>query len=1369
MAAHDIQLTLQAHLNRATLATTAQELSDHLTAFSRDWKQEPTLEQFEAGLGLLRDQTRPDAKEVASLWWLGYVQDCVLSDQIATFSPELRQVLLNAAEPLAILLRSSSGTVVKRAIQVCASIYPVVFRICCQETDQHVQLWNEYAVRIKQLVLGQNFGSPNEGILVSVCKYMQTVIQTQTITQANSTPRDSEGASLDKIPPNHPFLNRDMLHQEADRFLGEVLAVPHRPMVSSTTVTAIINQTSVLQRARPQLIPFILSKWSAFTKSTPPHLTPLHTKFIDKSIRIQLLSLARLHLQPPQSEALVDILANYGIKFTGGALSRSQQQQLLHPEKDEDSKRAGKRARANNGDDDIDMKRVKAEIDVQTPPQTPAPTAQAQPPSIPPGFGQTLLGQINITQLPVHHVVDIIFETLAANPVPHLFHSFLSTLPIMPLKPGPLPIPPPGVGPPPPGLLRQLGPPPLLPGMMPPGFMPPPPPHMLPPGHMPMPGGPPLSATGSLPLKQEVKKEPNLAGLQLPNIDQGVRTEAVAMAPKRETLRLPSRPVVVKSDSVVIAPTTAKKETSPDQHGEHMKEEVKEEATQQKLKEETLDIKIFEPVTQTVDPDQEAKRQLLRATFERILDSESLVSVPGVTGRKMLEAAAHAHDSASEGAMVPFDGTEDHTTKVVTKADWMTIVARLLTRAFPTDADSTGSSSEPKMKQQMVDYICQDFKQRRELALTWLHEEWYYDGLARRQGEDSDRQPQYLWCLYKILDGVTSGVQQLDAKDRGLTRFLLEVPELPGGAVDVIQRYCDDPVRAQLGISCLRDVVNLRPPSREHALEILLKYTTYPEKQQRSMAIVTAKKWYLEHPTVGPRVEEFALSQLEVLKAYAIPDRESFSDSSQSVHSSTRPLEVAEDLNMDGVQSSSSSHRHVKTEVKAEPLSDTGMKEESVEPSSLSAPAVRRSSVSYEQAMVHADEDIGRLLDLYFSLCAKNHSLLGVMFDKFNSYNAFVQKAIRVRIQPLIKSMRSDSPKLLALIRNFPIGAEMLVLRIVVILTEGAKPSPGLVQAVQASVVQHDLNARFLIPIMGGLNKEEVLVSLPRIVSLLKNTERERKIVTDVFLKLLTGTAAVSGAAAGQHAAQGRRESNATAMANGTPAAMVLQAPSTTANQSSRGLVLSPSELLIQLHTMEDAVGWKAACEAIDICFNHPEIFKSEIIAVVLQQLLDQPQIPSLFMRTVIHAITLYKNLVGFVNSMILARLVTKKVWTRPVLWKGFIRCAKIMQPTSSSVLASLPKPQLKEVLQEEPSLKESVEAYQKAKASGRRVGGGVTKQLNVQNVVAAAAATSSPAPEDATIKEESVTDGALAAVAAAEAAEAARRRTSVKQELQDA
>lgn len=144
----------------------------------------------------------------------------------------------------------------------------------------------------------------------------------------------------------------------------------------------------------------------------------------------------RMQLQPPQLQIVTDTLSSYGVKYNGNPLSRSQQQQLLHP--DDDSRRSSKRGRSSNNQDseDLEMKRLKQEPDTRGtntppmpapagPPTLPGPPGPPPPPNIPPGFGQNVLSQINITQLPVHHVVDIIFETLAANHIPHLFHSFL--------------------------------------------------------------------------------------------------------------------------------------------------------------------------------------------------------------------------------------------------------------------------------------------------------------------------------------------------------------------------------------------------------------------------------------------------------------------------------------------------------------------------------------------------------------------------------------------------------------------------------------------------------------------------------------------------------------------------------------------------------------------------------------------------------------------------------------------------------------------------------------------------------------------------------------------------------------------------------
>lgn len=55
------------------------------------------------------------------------------------------------------------------------------------------------------------------------------------------------------------------------------------------------------------------------------------------------------------------------------------------------------------------------------------------------------------------------------------------------------------------------------------------------------------------------------------------------------------------------------------------------------------------------------------------------------------------------------------------------------------------------------------------------------------------------------------------------------------------------------------------------------------------------------------------------------------------------------------------------------------------------------------------------------------------------------------------------------------------------------------------------------------------------------------------------------------------------------------------------------------------------------------QIFTQEVLAVVLQQLMDQPTLPTLLMRTVIQALGSYPRLSGFVMN-ILQRLILKQV-----------------------------------------------------------------------------------------------------------------------------
>jgi symplekin len=80
--------------------------------------------------------------------------------------------------------------------------------------------------------------------------------------------------------------------------------------------------------------------------------------------------------------------------------------------------------------------------------------------------------------------------------------------------------------------------------------------------------------------------------------------------------------------------------------------------------------------------------------------------------------------------------------------------------------------------------------------------------------------------------------------------------------------------------------------------------------------------------------------------------------------------------------------------------------------------------------------------------------------------------------------------------------------------------------------------------------------------------------------------------------------------------------------------LLTPVELMVMLHESEKEIGLKSAIEgvcyplfvsiclnllhiAIGICFSMTDVFRSEILGSVMQQIVDEPVLPVLFLRTV--------------------------------------------------------------------------------------------------------------------------------------------------------
>jgi len=110
---------------------------------------------------------------------------------------------------------------------------------------------------------------------------------------------------------------------------------------------------------------------------------------------------------------------------------------------------------------------------------------------------------------------------------------------------------------------------------------------------------------------------------------------------------------------------------------------------------------------------------------------------------------------------------------------------------------------------------------------------------------------------------------------------------------------------------------------------------------------------------------------------------------------------------------------------------------------------------------------------------------------------------------------------------------------------------------------------------------------------------------------------------------------------------------------------ISPSELLIALHRisleeceLKTIINGKilpifflnflsnlSFFEATSLCFNERSIYTADILAEIIQQLVEITPIPLLFMRTVLQTLNLYPKLIHFIMN-ILQRLIKKQVYS---------------------------------------------------------------------------------------------------------------------------
>jgi symplekin len=271
---------------------------------------------------------------------------------------------------------------------------------------------------------------------------------------------------------------------------------------------------------------------------------------------------------------------------------------------------------------------------------------------------------------------------------------------------------------------------------------------------------------------------------------------------------------------------------------------------------------------------------------------------------------------------------------------------------------------------------------------------------------------------------VASYLPKIDSKDKALGAFLSTLPEIPTSIMNVLESLCLDVERSIVGFLALRELVETRPPVRAQSLDILLQLCTHAELKLRVMAISTVKRWVPGSP-MSTEVIGYGLKVLQRLTGLTktdVTEGQEAQEGQEGVDGDVKMEEDKKDIDV---------HSRFLTEV--------------------------------------TPESVRQHVELIFALSRRQQDLLDHIFRAYVEMEPPIQDALESLLTPLVQSLGATR-ELLDLLRRFPAGAEKLALKVLYILS-GAGASPVLVNVVKSLMAERDLDPKFIIPIIGQLDK----------------------------------------------------------------------------------------------------------------------------------------------------------------------------------------------------------------------------------------------------------------------------------------------------------
>ncbi|KAI9495403.1 Symplekin tight junction protein C terminal-domain-containing protein [Zychaea mexicana] len=1080
---------------------------------------------------------------------------------------------------------------VKDALRAFATVLPHVFKTVCQN-EAETRMWQS-ASSLSDTIETNLVQHANTGLCINALKCIQVLV---LLYSKPNDPNKKEDFSLTSVRQNHRLLDIAQLEEKGQSLLQVFLDMLKSDQ-TSVIFSAVVNCLVPIVKKRPQFRRHIIEALVNLAKAPPSNLSAVQKRSVEKIVKIALTTLIRTE---QLSSYRNEFIAGFAAAGGNPAIFQSRQSRERERRENEESrrsKRSGGSAGAgaveqgsekrtklsHHGTPPQQQQKLQQRVHTPTPPPPPTTTTTVPPPP-PSQNGPNPLANFNATTLPLPIVIEICLAVLQSVPE-QTIRERIDMLPPTGLMPN--------------SNNQQQ---PLLPTQQQQPMIPVAP--------------PPAAAAVGTPSQPPILQPPSPSSSKKHDRDQKIiEQQREAKRPRRD-------------HNAVTAAADTKMPSSSSANKSHVPLASVQERASQSLKMQPYELAA--PST----PNRDQQLQLLKMSVQRIFDAEyALQTATKVPANTATNPAQSDPSSNTAGTPPSVRAAMNHHPA---KTTWLLLVAKLLTRGTAytmpdqqqqrliqqatTEANGSDTkemnmkmallneedSNSDHLKEMLVDFIVADLPSRHELAIEWLHEEFHCDTIRKRQltPNDDGYEPTYFKWLQLLLQKGIPTLQE--AKDKTLSKLMLDAPALNAESIDLIRRNMrENPARFVSCVSTLRDLVAHRPPVRQVCLNVLLDYCINRDVKMRSTSIVAVRKWVPDHPAIAPQVEAYAIQALQTLTQSGDDDDDENGQEKQDV----------EDEQGDTTM----------TTPAAKQDGQQGQEEED------------------EDAEAWKEQDVVRHAELFFALCAKKNDLLDELFNVYIHATEQVQRVIRQHIYNLIKSIGMNSAKLLDTIRHFPPGGETLVIRILVTLCDTVRPTPELVAAVKSVYQERNLDAKFLIPIVSGLSKEDLRHNLSKIVELLNNTDAQRKVVKKVFSRIVSSSATVA-------------------------------AP------------MTPTELLLALHEMEENVPLPKAVEAINICFTMPDTFEAKYVSAALRHLAEQPKIPILLMVTMIRTVSVYKSLVQFILQL-LEKLIKKKVWTYPKLWDGFVKCTERTQPESVKMVANLPEAQLKDILLRIPSI----------------------------------------------------------------------------------